>query len=349
MASSPPVEVYIEGINDDLTMGSNYTATNVSSIASSSMPSRRSTRLAALFTPDNNRFGNFDSNSTALAILTGRLRLDVTFIARMEAVGYIKMSIIINRFGLDIRSIARAFAVMGPSHILDEQVHTQTMYLVMFARSQTLNWEFLKADPDILWKNCRKHSRTNAAIKNWTDIKHDQLDEFITDPTILELARKEMRMIRAKIRSWIKNDQVSVCSYNNPTWYPPVTTLKEHHSGSHIQLQQQVNDMESNLARQRASILKNDFVPKLEQVQIAVKDVQASINKDIDIAIGKRLQSTMDSRAKDAIKKNLGPLMKNAAPKVVTYDDASIHSNPKSNTELSPIEEDSASEGILPF
>ena len=51
---------------------------------------------------------------------------------------------IVNRFGIDTKSVAKAFDMMSPSHILDPQMHQQTMNLVMFARSQILKGHIMK-------------------------------------------------------------------------------------------------------------------------------------------------------------------------------------------------------------
>ena len=88
---APPGEVFTEPMDD------------MTSLASSSMPSRRTVRLAALFPSPVTRFGNFESDSHTIKLLRERLQLDASFITRMEQCGYIKMSIIINRFGLDTK------------------------------------------------------------------------------------------------------------------------------------------------------------------------------------------------------------------------------------------------------
>ena len=63
----------------------------------------------------------------------------------MEQYGYVSISVIVNRFCIDTCSVAKAFAMMQPSHILDSQMHQQTMNSGMFARSQILIWENFKA------------------------------------------------------------------------------------------------------------------------------------------------------------------------------------------------------------
>ena len=139
--NTPPTKVIIEQIpSDEDSIG--ITA----SIASSSMPSRRTTRLAALFPSTNVRFGQFVLESKTLKLLQDTLQLYITFITRMEQCGFTKISIIVNRFGLDIRSISKRFALMGPLHVLNDQIYTKTLNLVMFARSQILIMRFYKHD-----------------------------------------------------------------------------------------------------------------------------------------------------------------------------------------------------------
>ena len=123
------------------------------------------------------------------------------------------MSIILNIFGMDTRSIAKTFAMMGPSHILDPQIHLQTMNLVMFAHSQTPKWHYLKPFLQLKsWKDLKNSSRTNSYFEKWDIGKYDKLDKFLTDPDNISLAQKEMNIFCFKIRSWINNDYISLHS-----------------------------------------------------------------------------------------------------------------------------------------
>jgi hypothetical protein len=306
--TAPPSEVYIPEPQVELSLGSN----SIASIASSSMPSRRTIRLAALFPQDVARFGTFEADSKPLKLLTEFLRLDSTFIARMEQCGYVKISIIINRFGLDTRSIAKAFAIMGPSHILDEQMHTQTMNLVMFARSQILHWNFSKSPSEVkAWKDLKKSARINKSFETWSEEKHTKLEDFLTDPDYISAARKEMKLIRSKIRSWITHDNISLTSY------PPDLDINLTPEDSFkttlspiFELRKVVTALESNMAKELTAIL----VPQLAEVHTALKEVRSSVTNDIDLAVHRKLQATIDHRAKDAIKKHLGPLLKDVNP-----------------------------------
>ena len=72
-------------------------------------------------------------------VLKECLNLDITFINRLSVIGLNTPACVVNAFALDRQSIAKSFATMGPSHVLPQQMHEQTMKLVMFAWAQVLN------------------------------------------------------------------------------------------------------------------------------------------------------------------------------------------------------------------
>ncbi len=106
------------------------------SVASSMAPSNKTERLAALFPTNNIRFKAFSKTENIFVLLSEVLQLDASFVARMEACGFVLPSTICNRFGLSVRSIAEVFSMMGTSHVLDPHMHAQTMNLVIFACTQ---------------------------------------------------------------------------------------------------------------------------------------------------------------------------------------------------------------------
>ena len=120
-------DFHFDGISQ---LGTNESA----SVASSKAPSNRNEHLASLFPLDTVKFSKFTQNALILQWLSEFLKLDASFIAHMECCGYVTPSIIVNHFGLQEHSIAESFAVMGPSHILDPQVHPSSTNLVLFAR-----------------------------------------------------------------------------------------------------------------------------------------------------------------------------------------------------------------------
>ena len=139
--------------------------TESASVASSKAPSNRTEHLAALFPLDSVKFSKFDTNSFIFTMLTEFLKLDSTFIVRMESCGYVKPSIIVNRFGLSDKSIAEAFAVMGPSHVLDAQVHNATTQLVLFARFFVTQGKFNKPkSAKKSWKQLKKTPSFNQVF-----------------------------------------------------------------------------------------------------------------------------------------------------------------------------------------
>ena len=80
---------------------------------SSKAPTNWYEMLDNMFPIDTTRFGSFAKDSKIFTLLSETLKLDVTFITQMEAVGYVTPAIIVNRFGLSAKAIAESFALMG--------------------------------------------------------------------------------------------------------------------------------------------------------------------------------------------------------------------------------------------
>ena len=340
-------ETTVDRLPNDFSVNSLSTA----SVPSTKTPSRRSVRLGALFPPDKTRFSTFQPQSKTIDLLVHRLQLGPDFISRMEQCGYVKISIIINRFGMDTKTIAKTFAMMGPSYVLDQNIHAETMNLVMFARSQLLKWQFEKPCSKPITK---KNTKINASFEKWSVTKYDKLEEFLTDPDNISLAQKEMKMIRSKIRSWINNDAVSRTGTSST---PKIVTTPQQEltrqlenfgkaqTTSSEELKQVVAAMDTRFDGILASLIKTE-----RNTQSGIKDMRATVNQDINIAIDNRLQATMDNRAKDAISRNLAPIMKmnDATPKVVTYEEKSANDHSSIN-EISVLKEEPDTEGQPPF
>ena len=111
------------------------------SILSSSMPSRKTEKMTRLFPSNPSKFSSFNTESSLIEFLQHVLNLDSTFIARLEQVGFVTPTVIINRFGLDTKSIALSFSLMGSSHIFYPSAFNPTRNLVMFARKK-FKWLF---------------------------------------------------------------------------------------------------------------------------------------------------------------------------------------------------------------
>ena len=177
------------------------------SVASSQAPSNRTERLAALFPIDSVRFSKFKDASLIIRWLAEFLQLDATFIARMECCGYVTPSIIMNRFGLSEQSIAESFAVMGPSYVLDPQVHVQSTHLVLFARYFITDGHFSKPKTKKSWKQLKMSPSFNKHFNAmYQEILKDCLMEYFTDTEILKEAVQLMRGVRSQVRRWIRND-----------------------------------------------------------------------------------------------------------------------------------------------
>ena len=103
------------------------------SILSSSLPSRKTEKLTKMFPSDPSKFSSFNTESTLVEFLQHVINLDSTFIARLEQIGFVTPTVIVNRFGLDSQSIALSFSLMGSSHIFEPSTYNSTRNLVMFA------------------------------------------------------------------------------------------------------------------------------------------------------------------------------------------------------------------------
>ena len=133
---------------------------------------------------------------------------------------------------MSAKSIAESFALMGPSHVLDQQMHQQTMNLVMFARHQALGGNFIKSNKRG-WNSFKMKTRYNKDFEKWDDEKDQELYEFLTDAGIVREAHKEMRGIRATIRRWAGDGVRSISSQKKDLQKvtvvskPPQTPIQE--------------------------------------------------------------------------------------------------------------------------
>ena len=119
VTNTHPAKIFIKGINQvNSVNGSSNIASSETETPSrrakklAATPSRRADKLVALFPTNKTRFGKFDYESKTFKLMKEQLELDISFTNRMEQCGYISMSIIINRFGLDMKYISRTFAMM---------------------------------------------------------------------------------------------------------------------------------------------------------------------------------------------------------------------------------------------
>ena len=87
--------------------------------ASSHAPSQCTARLEKLFPSDKCAFGAIERTSHLYIVLKDCLGLPVHFLACLAALGLSTPAILVNSFGLDIRSIAHTFGLMGSHYVLD--------------------------------------------------------------------------------------------------------------------------------------------------------------------------------------------------------------------------------------
>ncbi len=279
-------------------------------VASSAAPSSKTERLAAMFPTNQVRFQPFSKDSNIFILLSEVLNLDSSFVTRMEACGFVLPSTICNRFGLNTRSIAESFSMMGTSHVLDQQMHAQTMNLVIFARTQLFKGDFVKSNKKP-WKHYKKTSKFNRNFQSWDRYKLDEVQDALTNPSILEAARKEMRHVRATIRRWIRQDSYTPDSsvyHDVQTPQRPDTEDDETPRTTHG------NDdpppprpmSPTKPVRKLFGQMEHNLSKVLDTIQKEMVEVKASISREVDAGVARRMSATIESRTIDCLKKHLG-------------------------------------------
>ena len=281
------------------------------SYASSAMHSRRTERLAALFPPTQVRFEPFEKDSKVLMLLSQTLQLDASFITRLESVGYVTPARLVNRFGLSTRSIAESFVVMGPSHVLDAQMHPSTTSLVMFARYHTCKNEMNLPSSKKSWNKVKVNSKFNGYFAKWEEDSFEDLKDFLTDPSKLRDAAIVMRTVRAQIRKWTRNDGFTVAStmskksQENDNAASKVITQKDtSQANSKDSHDSSYHSADTPLASLRKVVHEMD-----SKLDAEVANVKSTVKKRVNDEVNRRIQVTIDQKAKDAVTLHLDKLL----------------------------------------
>ena len=154
---------------------------------------------------------------------------------------------------------------MEPSHVLDQHVHTQTMYLVIFAQTTVFRGSFSRPSTcKNSWKQYKKSSAFNKVLHSWKQDQIEDIKETLTDPGIIMEAQKEMRQIRGMIRKWIRTDSFTPNPSPKHDIHTPdkadkdddsSTKILEHKSSTQPEsLKHYVGQIESNLTREVSSL-----------------------------------------------------------------------------------------------
>ena len=291
------------------------------SVASSAAFTNRTERLAALFPLGDTRFGSFQKDSKLLDLFLALLKLDSSFIARLENCGFVTPAIIVNRFGLGMSYIAKSFAMMGPSYVLDQQNIQQSTNLVIFARSIITGFAFDKPK-NKSWKQCKKSHSFNTALEQWDEASFSNMQDALTDPDVIQLASILMRNVRAQIRKWIRGtDPPPTPSIQSETTTPqskqqpatvrspvPVPTVPQ------VPITPQQTSVPASNETPLQSIAKtfNDMEKRLSaeigSIRTQLDNVKSAVKQEVQTEVGNRLQNTIESRAKTAVKQQLGKL-----------------------------------------
>ena len=254
------------------------------SAVSSLAPSRCNEHLAALFPVKPDNYRKFNPSSNLASFLNEQLELDITFVSRLAQIGLVTPSAVVNAFGQDNCTIAGSFAKMGTSHVLDQQIHKQTQVLVMFARSQILNYNMLKPKSQKkTWKQLKKRDNYDDSFNSWQENEFQRINDFIMDQSNIIIAQHEMREIRKIIQKWARNDTCSLTSSQQTNKSSRYNNLQDRFQTgvsplAHIM--KTVGDLESKMDKQVGSVLK--------EVKEAIQTIPSTIEKRVDQAMQTR-------------------------------------------------------------
>ena len=340
------------------------------SVLSTSTPSRKTERLKRLFPDSSSRFSSFKPDSTLVEFLRHVINLDPTFIARLEQVGFVTPTVIINRFGLDTRSIALSFSLMGSSHIFNTDVSESIRNLVMFSRKNILNGPFSRdANDTTNWKTLKKSSRFNKVFEEFSEEDIEDIRDFLTDPEMIQEADLEMKRIQNTIKNWIKKDDCSLMpqtqqqtskstasqqtpTSTNPSPHKnppsPANSSFESANSSFATIRKASEDLNTKMAKEVASILKGTFDNDFQQLAQSVAEVKASVSKEIDSAIARKMSNSIENRAKLEVQKHLqflSPNAKNPTPDIEEKSDdessdESSHKSPQQSKDVNDNDND---------
>ena len=199
---------------------------------SSSQVSHRTAHLQRLFSPEKCVFGKIDPSSHLMTLLKDTLEFDDSFITRLEELGLSTPAILVNSFGLDTRSIARTFGLMGSHFVFgDPDTHdvgmfqTQTILLVTFCRTQICSGGFAKRK-NKTWVGLKKMPKYSEDFEKWGSSWDEQVKMACTSQDLLYQGHQLMCDVRKLLRKWLRNDVVSDSSTIPDSTTPPQTKAK---------------------------------------------------------------------------------------------------------------------------
>ena len=255
----------------------------------------------------------------------------------MEQMGFTTPHEVVNEFGLDAKTIAQSFIFLGPSHALVESNYLSTQYLVMFARKYILNGHFSKPTGYKTWKSLKTSNDFDTAFENFNMTDLGDLKDFLENPIFFRQAKKEMRLIRNIVKSWLKQGQCnnvipnSVPGYNSdmesetenayptpigpsPTTPIPVSSQWKPTSISPSMLQTPTHNLQdlSGVSNSTEKLAKeiDKILQEIKDLGTTVSQVKSTVKQEVDNAVNAKMGNSINERAKQEVKRHIRFLAK---------------------------------------
>jgi len=185
--------------------------------ASSIAPSRKTTRLRALFPPDTFCFKQMKRDSHLFELLSDKFGFEDHFIERLEKIGCNTPAIVVNTFGLDVRSLAKTLGEMGSMYAFgapesglegSDPYTIKVGLLVTFARMQICSGSFHKKRK-CSWASLKKQPSYSTTFEAWDDEFVEGIQMACNSQELHDKAVQVILEARKLLRKWIHQDKIS--------------------------------------------------------------------------------------------------------------------------------------------
>ena len=307
---------------------------------SSEIPSNVSYMMDTMYPKPSGIFAPIKSKSTLMRVLMEVLQLPADYIGALDACGYNKPSIIVNKFGCEDKGRVKAFGTLGKRFVLDECNHDHALNLFLFCRSQSCNYQIFPRGKRI--KHLEDPSTYERVFEQQDMLNLQQIKDFVYKPNNQSIGRTIMRNIRKKIRKSLKPThqwESATLHTKEVPWTPRVTmvpnSLRKFTTPGVIEttinasptpptiIHNQLLDMETQWKAIKDSMTLtldtklNDITARFASLETTIEDTVA---KEID----KKTSSSIDQRAKQAISKQLHSTFKKTQHKQDSEDEFSM-------------------------
>jgi len=254
----------------------------------------------------------------------------------MATIGITTPAQVVNAFGLDTPSIAKSFAKMGKSHVLDPQGYEENARLIVFARGQILRSKMVPESKPTSWYQLKKKSRYNRDFIRWLPRNRDKYQTHAYSKNTLIIAHHILSEIRKIVRKWIRND---ACNVQSSTSKPSSTSTQSNPSSQGLE-----NIMKAFGA------LESRMDEHVEHVTSTVKAIPQTIKKQVDSVIKTKGNSSETPRSATKIRKKLEQeLMKSSLAFPVQSEEEDSDLESSSSHQASAMEEQTSDEEKFPL